>query len=74
MTKARIIKVQRPYLVLIDDKIVAFARSGYQAAEMAKYHGAETMEIEEWTHGQLLQPSTLRSAAGSSGERRKAKT
>lgn len=73
MTKARIVKMQRPYAVVIDDKIVAFARSAYQAAEMAQYYGADGMEIEEWTHGQLLPRSTPPSAVGSSTKRLKTK-
>ena len=51
MTKATIVKVPKKYMVVVDGEIVDFSHSAYQAAEIAKYHGAETLDLQQWTLG-----------------------
>jgi hypothetical protein len=60
MSKATIIKVPKKYLILIDGKIVDFSHSGFQATEIARYYGAEKLEVKEWTRGMSLPSRTQR--------------
>lgn len=73
MTKktATLIKLPRPWIVVMDGKIVGFARSGYNATEVADFHGAEIQVMEEWKLGQSLSLSTSSSDSGSSSSRTK---
>ncbi len=74
MSKAKIIKLDRPYMIVMDDKIVAFGKSGYQASEIANQLGATKIELEKWTLGQPLVYSTSLSSPSFSGGRQKTKT
>ena len=49
--KATIVKVPKKYMIVVDGEIVDFSHSAYQAAEIAKYHGADTLDMKQWTLG-----------------------
>ena len=49
--KATIVKVPKKYMVVVDGKIVDFSHSAYQAAEIAKHHGAEFLDLKQWELG-----------------------
>ena len=51
MTKATIVKVPKKYMVVVDGEIVDFSHSAYQAAEIARHHGADTLDMKQWTLG-----------------------
>lgn len=48
MHKAKIVKFPAKYAVIVNNKIVDWAATAYQAAEKAKYHNANEMEVVGW--------------------------
>lgn len=71
--KATIYKLPEKYLIKLDDGTIAFARSGYNAAEEAKQHGATVLEMGEWTDLFQSDTSSSRSASRSSTRQAKAR-
>lgn len=69
--KATIVKVPKKYMVVVDGEIVDFSHSAYQAAEIAKYHGADTLDMQQWTLGTTF--SSLMRSLGAGRSMRSAK-
>lgn len=63
--KAIIYKLAGRFPVVIRGRLVAAGRTAFQAAEMAKQHGATAQEVKEWTED--LRISTSLSQSGSPG-------
>ena len=74
--KATIVKVPKKYMIVVDGEIVDFSHSAYQAAEIARHHGAEELDLKQWTLGTSFSSliSALRSGhSGLSSKQPKAK-
>lgn len=65
--KATIVKVPKKYMVVVDGEIVDFSHSAYQAAEIAKHHGAETLDMKQWTLGTSFSSLISELRSGRSG-------
>ena len=49
--KATIVKVPKKYMIVVDGEIVDFSHSAYQATEIARHHGADTLDMQQWNLG-----------------------